>query len=107
MKTLEEIVFKRERLTVGSRLSNNFIANAKIDVIQDHLYHSWSTHLDAYFYTHLKDTQTITVYHKRPTFFEWLFRKKIAIEVSIECKELFRNPPELDHNPFLYVVKQV
>jgi hypothetical protein len=104
---LTEIEFKREKLGARLRFTQQFIESAGISVVKDYVHEGLAAQMEAFLLSHSHGTQEITVYHKRPTFLQWLFRKHITITVRIECKELFKNPPKIKGNQFIYVATQL
>lgn len=102
----KEIKFNKEKLTASIVFPEEAVltmGRQGEDFIRD----QFTAQIETFIAARINEEQTINVYHKRPTFWEWITRKHITINVKIQCKEVLKNPPAIKGRTILmYSVEQ-
>jgi hypothetical protein len=101
-------LFSKQRIATNMKVSKEYfqgmdvhVGQADDDMIQDQL----TIQLEAFFTGRMESVRRINVYHKRPTFWQWLTRKHVSISVDVYCMEVLSMSPN-KKNAKLYEVKQ-
>lgn len=110
-KGVEETTFVSEKLASYMKVSKEFIQDLSLKAGQqdlDWVQETLTMQLEAHILTRLESVQTVTRLQKRPTFWQWLTRKPIYLTVTVECKELFKNPPpRKEGNEYIYIIAEL
>lgn len=101
----------KEKMTSYMKVSQDYIESLRVNVGRnndDFLKDTLTVQLEAHFVKCQQEIQTVTVYRKRPTFWEWLTRKEIVLTAEVNCKELMKNPPKFEPNKstMIYAIRQ-
>lgn len=108
----KEINFIREKVAVSTKISEVFANEMVLSAgreYDDFMRDEFTVKLEAFILTHVNEIQRITVYRERPTFLDWLFRRKREFTFEINCKDVLINPPTLPpgKSQLMYVIKEV
>lgn len=105
MKT--ETVYEKTKLFVESKISKELLNDIKIQTFSDDsdiLTNMLTARMTAYVYSNLSEERNLTYYFDKPTFFEWLFRKKRKAVFNLKVKDLLLNAPKSENTMRIYVV---
>jgi len=94
---IEQIEFKKERISSFCKVSKEFISELNISAgtdYEDMIYDTLTVKLDAFIYSALQEERVLTYYCPRPTFLDWLLRRKRKVEWTLKVKDLMLNPPK-------------
>jgi len=92
----EEIIFEKERIATMSKVSCELMSQMELDKCQiddDYLMNTMTYRLSASIYSNTVEQRKLTYHFERPSFFDWLFRRKRKVEINVEVKDLLLNPP--------------
>lgn len=106
---MESYEFKKEKVASYMKASELFMEEMRINhgrESDDFILEQLTILMEGAILTRLEGVQKINVYRKRPSFWEWLTRKEISIDVEINCKEIFVNPPKRSGNTFIYEIQK-
>lgn len=110
-KGVEEIAFNREKLASYMKVSKEFIQDLSLKVGQqdiDWIQKTLTMQLEAHILTRLESVQTVTRLQQRPTFWQWLTHEPLYLTITVECKELFKNPPpKKEGNEYIYRITEL
>ena len=93
---METIKFDREKIAAMQIFSDDIIADMDLRIgkcCDQFVTQETTAILSAYFYSNKKEERIMSYTFKRPTFFEWLFRKKRTAKFNVVVKDLLINPP--------------
>jgi len=93
-----EVQFSREKLAVTAKLVSEVASRLKFETgweNDDFVKEVYTGKMEAMLLSRVNEKQIIKVYTERCTFFDWLFRRKLYMEIEVNCKEVLRNPPKL------------
>lgn len=108
---MKKITITKEKMISYMTVSQDYIESLQVDAgmsNDDFIKDNLTIRLEAHFVKSQEEIQTVTVYRKRPTFWEWLTRKEIVLTAEVNCKELMKNPPKFEPNKgtFIYSIRQ-
>lgn len=106
---MERITFNKNKLAVSAKLSSVLLEDVRattgldaFDLVKDQL----TVQLVAGFMTALNETKNITVYAERPTFLDWLLRRKRRFVLTVNAKEILKDPPKVESGILMYELKE-
>ena len=73
----------------------------------DFLTDTLTAQMEAFIVSRLSESQKVIVYSERPTFLDWLLRRKRSFEIQVDCKEVIKNPPIFQGGTIMYAVNQI
>jgi hypothetical protein len=100
---MEKTEFTREKISMYCKYSHEYIESMSVIETEDIFVDMIIKRVDAFIATHMAETQILTYYCPRPTFFDWLFRREKKIEWSILIKDILKNPPRFSQ---VYVIDE-
>lgn len=92
------MTFKKERIVNDVKVSNLILSELDLSISQagdDFVRQLFTMRLEAFILSRLNEEKTITVYKERPSFLDWLLRRRRAFTFEFSCKEVLINPPAL------------
>jgi hypothetical protein len=95
---MKELAFDKEKISSYAKISKELIDSYNVNLSHndiDFVMEELTLKIDAYIYANTSETITEFYEFKRPTFFEWLFRKKRYAEFTIQIKDILINPPKM------------
>lgn len=101
--------FKKEKIACQMKVSDYYLKEMNLTIGQtaeDKINDMFSIHLEAFILSRIEGVRRINVYHKRPTFWQWLTRKHISLSVEVNCREVISMSPNAPKKK-LYEIKQV
>lgn len=107
---MKTITFSREKISTHCKVSRDIITEASIRIGNegiDFIEETLTAQLEAFVWSRLSEKRTITNVFKRPSFLEWLFRKKREVKIEIDVKDLLLNPPVIESTKRIYEVNIV
>ena len=113
MKTKIEIdkkVFDKIKLVGSEKISSECLNDIALNIgqasIDDMLNDIYTLELVGWIYSRTIEERKLTYYCERPTFLDWLFRRKKKVEFDFKASDLLINPP--DKNTLrIYDIKSV
>lgn len=93
MVDYKTVVFERERVCEMMKHTKEFIAQLKATSNEDYIYDMLSTNMDAFLYTQTHEEQTITRYAGRPSFLDWILRRRKKYHWTVKMRDVLKNPP--------------
>ena len=87
------VVFERERVCQMLQHTKDFTAHLEATTNEDYLYDMLSTRMDAFLYTQTHEEQTLTRYADRPTFLDWVLRRRKKYQWTVKMRDVLKNPP--------------
>lgn len=102
MKTelkINKKAFEKLKLSAIEKISSDCITNISFylgQTAEDILDDMYTFQIVGYVYSRTIDERKLTYYCERPTFLDWLFRRKKKIEFDFKASDLLINPPDED-----------
>ena len=94
---MKEETYTKQKIAAFMKAHQDMISESKLtsgfDGI-DYINNLLTFRLEAFIYKSAQPTQTITHVVKRPTFFEWIFRRERFINITVECDKVFKVAPD-------------
>ena len=103
----KEIKFEKEKVTVMKKISNEVLNDLKLEVSKvsdDFVNETITMLLTGFIYSDLADERNLDYYFDRPTFLDWLLRRKRKATFNLKVKDLLLNDPKTDNSMRIYVV---
>jgi len=103
----EQIIFEKEKVTMVQKISEELLNGLKLETYKDidaYFRKTMTLRLSGFIYSNLADERNLDYYFDRPTFFEWLFRKRRKATFNLKVKDLLLNAPKTDNSIRIYVV---
>lgn len=104
--TAQEVRFNREKVAATMQMSRECLSDLKLskgqtsdDFLQDKL----TAQLTGFIYSNTIDERKLEYYLERPTFFDWLFRRRKKVLFDFKAKDLMLNPPKTNLDKILRV----
>jgi hypothetical protein len=104
----KEIKFEKEKVAVMQKISNEVLNDLKLEVSQvsdDFVNKTMTMRLTGFIYSNLADERNLDYYFDRPTFLDWLLRRKRKATFNLKVKDLLLNVPKTDNSMRIYVVE--
>lgn len=109
---MTQTTFTKEKIAVNEKISDLFLKEMDLSIAKngdDFVRELFTIQLESFIMTRLNEKQNIIVYRERPTFMEWILRKRRSFVFEISCKEVLKNPPSLPNgsSSILYSVQEL
>lgn len=105
----QEIKFEREKVAVMQKISNEVLNDLKLEISQvadDFVNETMTMRLTGFIYSNLADERILDYYFDRPTFLDWLLRRKRKATFNLKVKDLLLNAPKTENSMRIYVVER-
>jgi len=95
----DPIYFKRESHAYGIQCTEEYWIGQKDWVTGDLV-----SRVRTFLFVHRNPKQEVTYTFGRPSFLDWVFRKKKTVTIEVQCLDILKNPPmpETQHTVTLY-----
>jgi hypothetical protein len=107
---METIEFKKEKIAVMQKISNEIIQDLCIktgmdgdDIIYDQL----TSRLTGFIYSNMAEERQLVYYCERPRFLDWLLRRTKRVVFNLKVKDLLLNPPKNVNTIRVYETEQI
>jgi|SRR5688572_6151161 len=107
---IQEIKYNKEKVAANCKVSKELITDPKMFVGQEGMDYAMDTltcQIETFIVSRLSETQKTRVYAERPTFLDWLLRRKRSFEIVVNAKEVIKNPPTFKGGSIMYAINQV
>ena len=97
----KEIKFEKEKIAVIDKISNNVLNDLKLEISQvaeDFVNETMTMRLTAFIYSNLAEERNLDYYFERPTFLDWLLRRKRKATFNLKVKDLLLDAGNLITN---------
>ena len=81
-------VFQKTKASMRMIMSSDVVQDIDLSVFEDILYNDLAIRLDAYLLAMVKGYVNHSMFADRPTFAEWLFRKRRRFDFNIKIEDL-------------------
>jgi len=105
----EEKVFRKEKAGAMTKISNQAISDLVLEKGQegdDFLKELLTVQLSASIYTHLAEERELVYDFDRPTFTDWLLRRKRKAKFKLKVKDLLLILPISENSLRMYVTEK-
>lgn len=106
--TSNEASFEQEKIGEIMKFSKDFITDKELKIGSDNndfMTNTLTAKMIAKIYTNTIDERDLIYYAERPTFFDWLFRRKKKVVFRFKAKDLLFNPPK-NGNSRIYIIER-
>jgi len=103
----KEIKFEKEKIAIMQKISNEVLNDLILEdgtCNDDFINDMFTMRLTASIYSNLADERSLDYYFDRPTFLDWLLRRKRKATFNLKVKDLLLNAPKTDNSMRIYVV---
>lgn len=106
---VDNIEFIKEKVSVETKISSdlitelNFYSQREYD---DFVYNTMTVKLVGYIHSNLAEERDLVYHCKRPSFFDWLFRRRKSVTFNLKVKDLLINPPKTANTKRIYIFEQ-
>ena len=107
---MERTEFTLESMADSMKWSEEYLSDIKMKAgveSEDFMKQLLTVRIKAYFYSHESDEKEMIFYSKRPTFLDWLLRRKRRHVVNVKIKDILKNPPKGIKTKRLYFFEEV
>lgn len=94
-------IFEKEKLTVMKKISNEVLKSTNFDIsteYMDFVKDQLTAKLAAFIYADTVVERKLEYWFDRPTFFDWLFRRRRKAIFKLKIKDILLNAPEIEKN---------
>lgn len=91
------VTFNREKVAATMQMSKECLVDLKLSIGQtseDFLSDKLTAKLVGFIYSNTIDERKLEYNLERPTFFDWLFRRRKKVVFDFKAKDLMLNPPK-------------
>ncbi len=95
---VKEVDFQGELISSFRRMPQRIFADIQVRhglQADDFLKKEMTTQIVGYIYTNLADERDLTFYCERPSFLDWLLRRRKVATFKFKAKDLLLNPPKI------------
>ncbi len=95
---MEELIFNKKVLALTSTVSEQLMEEVKLDIGRngiDFIQDQFTMRLQAYILASQEEIKEVEKYAAPQKFWDWVFRKQQRFIFTINCTEIFLNPPRL------------
>lgn len=103
----QEVIFEKEKIAVMQKISTELFNDLELDVSKvsdDFVNETMTMKLTGFIYSNLADERNLDYYFDRPTFFDWILRRKRKATFNLKVKDLLLNAPKMDNSMRIYIV---
>lgn len=108
---VEKIKFDKEKISAISKVAKDYILDVNLTagtVNDDFVLDQLTLQLDAWILSNAAEERILTYYCPRPTFFDWLFRRRREVKWELNVKDLLLNPPKLKKETSrIYIIREI
>lgn len=93
----KEQSFTAEKIAAVQKIPSTVLADMKIDLHQnadDFIHDRFTLQMTAKIYTDTVDERVLVYHCERPTFLDWLLRRRKRVEFDFKAKDLLLAPPK-------------
>jgi hypothetical protein len=104
--TSKEVRFNREKVVAQMQIAKECLSDIKLNIAQtseDFMSDKLTVQLVGFIYSNTIDERKLEYNLERPTFFDWLFRRRKKVVFDFKAKDLMLNPPKTDRDKILRV----
>jgi len=104
--TAQEVRFNREKVAAIMQMSKDCLVDLKLDIRQtsdNYISDTLTARLTGHIYSNTIDERKLEYHLERPTFFDWLFRRRKKVVFDFKAKDLMLNPPKTSPDKILRV----
>ena len=101
-------MFEKEKIAVYQKISKEILSDLELLVSKadtDFIDKTMTMQLSGYIYSNLAEERVLHYYFDRPTFLDWLFRRKRKATFNLKVKDLKLNDPKTDNSIRIYIVE--
>ena len=106
---MSKLVFHKNKLALITQMDSCMMDDVQLEAgcnNADFMRNTFTLKLTAGFMAAMNETKTITVQAKRPSFLDWLLRRKRSFVFTVNSKEVLKNPPVVHGNVLIYEVTE-
>lgn len=99
--------FEKERVAVMQKRSKEVLNDLKLDISHDSddfITGNMTMRLTGFIYSNLAEERNLYYYFDRPTFMDWLLKRKRTATFTLKVKDLLLNAPKTDNTIRIYTV---
>lgn len=103
----QEIIFEKEKIAVMQKISTELFNDLELEVSKvsdDFVNETMTMKLTGFIYSNLADERNLDYYFDRPTFLDWILRRKRKATFNLKVKDLLLNAPKMDNSMRIYIV---
>ena len=104
----KEIIFEKEKMAAYMKISEQVFTDIKLQVGQegmDYYQNLLTCELTGYIYSNLAEERELKYFAPRPTFLDWLLKRRKVVKFNLKVKDLLLNPPKLENTQRIYIVE--
>lgn len=102
MKKLEnnikEHIFEKKKFAVFTKFSADILNDIDVKIFEDKITNTITARMEAFFYEKQVAEKEIVYYFDRPTFLDWLLRRRKTKRIKINISDVLNNPPKTLEN---------
>ena len=105
----QTIEFEKEKIATMQKISNEIFTDLELQVSQidnDIIYNTMTMRLSGFIYSNLADERSLDYYFDKPTFLDWILRRKRKATFNLKVKDLLLNPPKTKNSIRMYVIEK-
>ena len=108
----QEIKFDREKVAVMQKISKEVLSNLKLEFSQgeddfvNEATEAMTMRLTGFIYSNLAEERDLNYYFDRPTFLDWLLRRRRKATFKLRVEDLLLNPPTTNKTIRIYVTER-
>lgn len=112
-KNLREIVFTREKVAYAEKVTEEYLTQLNMEVGRedlDFIREQATLQFSSFLLSHMNAHQVIRVQTERPSFLDWLLRRKPVFNIEVKCMEVLKNPPRLlpeGQSTFIFKITEI
>lgn len=102
----KEITFNREKIASMMKISKRCISDIEIKTYQtseDYITDKLTVQLEAFIYSNTIDERKLEYYLERPSFLDWLLRRRKKVMFDFKAKDLMLDAPIKNKDKFIRI----
>lgn len=104
----KEVLFEREKVAVMHKIERELLNDLSLQVSpfgDDFIKNTLTIKLSAFIYSNLAEERNLDYYFDRPSFLDWLLRKKRKATFKLKVKDLLLNAPKPENTMRTYNIE--
>jgi hypothetical protein len=101
-----EVEFQREKIQAMKKISKSVFSDYILEYQEGFVEEMLTVKMAGFVYENMADERELVYCCPKPSFLDWLLRRKRKVVFNLKTKDLLIDPPKLENTARIYVVQE-
>lgn len=97
------LTYVKQKLSASACI-NKYLSEYEINASEDRIKNELKVRVNAIFFSMMEKEKEETLTFNRPSFMDWILRRKKTVSFTVSCHKILENPPKTNE-PLIYRVE--